>query len=220
MLAGEAPRRRPRRSTCTWRSRDAEGPHRGGGGGTRGAGRPPGGCRSHRARLTARAAFGVLQEARGAGLIAQMELAGRSLKGQLAHAQRLGVRYVAIVGLRRVRRAGARGRRCSRMCRRARGKRFLPRLWSTRSYGACAICRAHTRICRPRPGRCSQASRPRFWGSTRAAQMPKLGEMAQLARPFQIALVAVLALAMLVLAWFTLLHRTSTAASASASPPA
>ncbi len=49
--------------------------------------------------------------------------------------------------------------------------------------------------------------------------MPKLGEMAQLARPFQIALVAVLALAMLVLAWFTLLHRTSTAPSASASPP-
>jgi hypothetical protein len=49
--------------------------------------------------------------------------------------------------------------------------------------------------------------------------MPKLGEMAQLARPFQIALVAVLALAMMVLAWFTLLHRSSTEPTASSSPP-
>jgi hypothetical protein len=49
--------------------------------------------------------------------------------------------------------------------------------------------------------------------------MPKLGEMAQLARPFQIALVAVLALAMMVLAWFMLLHRSSTEPSASSSPP-
>jgi hypothetical protein len=49
--------------------------------------------------------------------------------------------------------------------------------------------------------------------------MPKLGEMAQLARPFQIALVAVLALAMLVLAWFMLLHRSSTESTASSSPP-
>ncbi len=42
-------------------------------------------------------AFKVLHEARGAGLIAQMELAGRSLKNQLAHAERIGARYVAIV---------------------------------------------------------------------------------------------------------------------------
>ncbi len=49
--------------------------------------------------------------------------------------------------------------------------------------------------------------------------MPTLGVMAQLARPFQIALVAVLALAMLVLAWFMLLHRSSTEPSASSSPP-
>ncbi len=49
--------------------------------------------------------------------------------------------------------------------------------------------------------------------------MPKLGEMAQLARPFQIALVAVLALAMMVLAWFMLLHRSSTEPTASSSPP-
>ena len=48
--------------------------------------------------FSARAAFGVLCAARGAGLTAQMELAGRSLKNQLGHANRLGARYVAIVG--------------------------------------------------------------------------------------------------------------------------
>ncbi|HWX45726.1 MAG TPA: histidine--tRNA ligase [Solirubrobacteraceae bacterium] len=45
-----------------------------------------------------RAAFRILHEARAAGLAAQMELGGRSLKNQLAHAARLGARYVAIVG--------------------------------------------------------------------------------------------------------------------------
>ena len=45
-----------------------------------------------------RAAFGVLREARSAGLTAQMEMAGRSLKGQLGQAAKLGARYVAIVG--------------------------------------------------------------------------------------------------------------------------
>ncbi|HEV2975484.1 MAG TPA: histidine--tRNA ligase [Solirubrobacteraceae bacterium] len=44
-----------------------------------------------------RAAFGLLGAARSAGLRAQMELAGRSLKGQLGHAGALGARYVAIV---------------------------------------------------------------------------------------------------------------------------
>ncbi|HTA35678.1 MAG TPA: histidine--tRNA ligase [Solirubrobacteraceae bacterium] len=44
-----------------------------------------------------RAAFGLLENARSAGLSAQMELAGRSLKGQLGHADALGARYVAIV---------------------------------------------------------------------------------------------------------------------------
>jgi histidyl-tRNA synthetase len=44
-----------------------------------------------------RAAFALLEDARSAGLRAQMELAGRSLKGQLSHAGALGVRYVAIV---------------------------------------------------------------------------------------------------------------------------
>ncbi len=44
------------------------------------------------------AAFEILTEARSAGLTAQMELAGRSLKGQLGYANALGARYVAIVG--------------------------------------------------------------------------------------------------------------------------
>jgi histidyl-tRNA synthetase len=43
-------------------------------------------------------AFALLTEARAAGLTAQMELAGRSLKGQLAFADALGARYVAILG--------------------------------------------------------------------------------------------------------------------------
>jgi histidyl-tRNA synthetase len=45
-----------------------------------------------------RAAFGLLNDARSAGLAAQMELGGRSLKGQLGQASALGARYVAIVG--------------------------------------------------------------------------------------------------------------------------
>ena len=44
------------------------------------------------------AAFAVADEARRAGLDAQLELAGRSRKGQLKQADRLGARYVAIVG--------------------------------------------------------------------------------------------------------------------------
>jgi histidyl-tRNA synthetase len=51
------------------------------------------GARAHRRR----AAFALLGAARSAGLRAQMELAGRSLKGQLGHANTLGARYVAIV---------------------------------------------------------------------------------------------------------------------------
>jgi histidyl-tRNA synthetase len=46
----------------------------------------------------AREAFGLASDARRAGLSAQLELAGRSLKGQLKHADRLRTRYVAIVG--------------------------------------------------------------------------------------------------------------------------
>jgi histidyl-tRNA synthetase len=44
------------------------------------------------------AAFALAQTARAAGLSAQLELAGRSLKGQLRHADRIGACYVAIVG--------------------------------------------------------------------------------------------------------------------------
>jgi histidyl-tRNA synthetase len=43
------------------------------------------------------AAFGLLSEARSAGLSAQMDLGGRSLKGQLSHADALGARFVAIL---------------------------------------------------------------------------------------------------------------------------
>ncbi len=44
------------------------------------------------------AAFAVLSEARSAGLRAVMEMAGRSMKGQLGQANRLGARYMALVG--------------------------------------------------------------------------------------------------------------------------
>ena len=44
------------------------------------------------------AAFGLVGQARSAGLTAQLDLAGRSLKGQLGHADALGARFVAIVG--------------------------------------------------------------------------------------------------------------------------
>jgi histidyl-tRNA synthetase len=42
-------------------------------------------------------AFRLANQARRAGLSAQLELAGRGLKGQLKHADRLGARYVAII---------------------------------------------------------------------------------------------------------------------------
>jgi histidyl-tRNA synthetase len=57
---------------------------------------PQGGASGPRA-ANRRAAFGLLGEVRKAGLTAQMEMAGRSLKGQLGQANRLGARYVAIV---------------------------------------------------------------------------------------------------------------------------
>jgi histidyl-tRNA synthetase len=43
------------------------------------------------------AAFALLSEARSAGLSAQMDLGGRSLKGQLGHADALRARYVATI---------------------------------------------------------------------------------------------------------------------------
>jgi histidyl-tRNA synthetase len=49
------------------------------------------------AAATRRAAFELLCAARSAGVVAEMELGGRSLKGQLTHANALGARYVAIV---------------------------------------------------------------------------------------------------------------------------
>jgi histidyl-tRNA synthetase len=65
----------------------------GGGGAGRGAGPGMGLPSALRER-----AFGVLCEARRAGLAAQMEMSGHSLKGQLKQANRLGARYAAIVG--------------------------------------------------------------------------------------------------------------------------
>jgi histidyl-tRNA synthetase len=47
---------------------------------------------------TRSAVFGLVSAARSAGLTAQMDLGGRSLKGQLGHANALGARFVAIVG--------------------------------------------------------------------------------------------------------------------------
>jgi histidyl-tRNA synthetase len=47
---------------------------------------------------TATRAFTLVEEARSAGLTAQMDLGRRSLKGQLGAAGSLGARYVAIVG--------------------------------------------------------------------------------------------------------------------------
>jgi histidyl-tRNA synthetase len=57
----------------------------------------------------ARDAFALVQRLRRAGVSAQMEQAGRSLKGQLKHAGRLGADAVAIVGPEsiRVRAAGS-----------------------------------------------------------------------------------------------------------------
>jgi histidyl-tRNA synthetase len=43
------------------------------------------------------AAFAICSEARSAGLRVQMEMAGRSLKGQRSHANRIGARLLAIV---------------------------------------------------------------------------------------------------------------------------
>jgi histidyl-tRNA synthetase len=44
-----------------------------------------------------RTAFTLARQARQAGLRAQLELAGRSVKGQLKHAGRVRARYVAVV---------------------------------------------------------------------------------------------------------------------------
>jgi histidyl-tRNA synthetase len=44
-----------------------------------------------------KAAFKLAQDARRAGLSSQLELAGRSLKGQRRHADRIGARYFAVV---------------------------------------------------------------------------------------------------------------------------
>ena len=62
----------------------------------------------------ARAFALVARRCARAGLRAQIELAGRSLKGQLKQADRLGARYVVIVGRRRLRADGHGERRAAR----------------------------------------------------------------------------------------------------------
>ena len=47
---------------------------------------------------TGRDAFALVRQLRGSGLRAQMEQAGRSLKGQLKQADRLGARWTVILG--------------------------------------------------------------------------------------------------------------------------
>jgi histidyl-tRNA synthetase len=76
---------------------DCPRPDRGGGEEDLENGPPPGGPGSSLRAERRLAAFGLLRAARSAGLTAQMELAGRSLKGQLGYANALGARYVAIV---------------------------------------------------------------------------------------------------------------------------
>jgi histidyl-tRNA synthetase len=55
-------------------------------------------ARAGRALEDGAGAFALAAEARRAGLSAQLELDGRSLRGQLKHADRIGARYVAIIG--------------------------------------------------------------------------------------------------------------------------
>jgi histidyl-tRNA synthetase len=70
----------------------------------------------------ARAAFALAATARRAGLRAQLEQAGRSLKGQLKQADRLGARYVAILGTGTGRAEGHGERRAARRWSRRRGR--------------------------------------------------------------------------------------------------
>jgi histidyl-tRNA synthetase len=55
-------------------------------------------ARAGRALQDGADAFALAANARRAGLSAQLELDGRSLRGQLKHADRIGARYVAIIG--------------------------------------------------------------------------------------------------------------------------
>jgi histidyl-tRNA synthetase len=107
LLAGNAPAEAPAAIDLYIAFKDGEKEKASGGRGgrvpiIRGQGQgegPQGEAQAHPPVGTAsRAAFKVLRQARGAGLTAQMELAGRSLKNQLGHAERLGARYVAVIG--------------------------------------------------------------------------------------------------------------------------
>ena len=107
------------------------------------AGRPAGRAAAGRSLRRVRrppaqraAAFAVAAEARRARLNAQLELAGRSRKGQLKQADRLGARYVAIVGDDG---DGAEGHADGRAAGRCRGRGRDARSCAS---GACGEARA------------------------------------------------------------------------------
>ncbi len=127
--------------------------------------------------VQSRTAFKILHDARGAGLTAQMELGGRSLKNQLAHAARLGARYVAIVGAGGSA-GGARGRRHSKICRRAPSRRSPRRQWCTRSCGGCGTCEPSKAPCGAQLG----SPGCRSWGRWHSFRVPFRSRCSPLAR--------------------------------------
>ena len=133
-----------------------------------------------------RLAFGILSEARSAGLAAQMEMAGRSLKGQLGHANRVGARYVAIVGergtlLKDMQDGTRRGSTATRWC--------TPCCADCESWPSSMSPAVHVVFPTARAFGSVQRSSRRL---TPGAKMPKGEAMSQVSRPTQIALGAVL----------------------------
>ena len=135
-------------------------------------------------------AFALLSEARAAGLTAQMELAGRSLKGQLGFANTLGARYVAILGdgdeaaLKDMSGGGQRTlaaeQSCTRSCavctRSEASRAGVPPVVACRSHDAIRSGFPSTLKCLARSRRRrdihGEESVPRFFRSTLAPQLP------------------------------------------------
>ena len=101
---------------------------------------PPRDGRESAHRHAPAGAFALLAQARAAGLTAQMELAGRSLKGQLGFASALDARYVAIV---------AAGETVLKTCSAPPRRRWRPTRWCTPSCVACARCNSSAAACAP-----------------------------------------------------------------------
>ena len=157
LLAGEARRRRTRASRAVRRARGAP---------TADLGR--GRLRAARARRAR------------PGCPAQMELGGRSLKGQLGHADALGARYVAIVGRR--------GDACCKDMQDG-GRRSRSR----RTPSCTPSCAAHAQRSERRGSARGEPSKADRAVQLLAREMPKRVAMAQISRPFQIALAVVVA---------------------------